>query len=88
MVSFLMARGADPHQKLPFDQGKTVIAFATRMHSPLLPLLDPPSPPAVPAPALAKADTGAPLRRDAGGTGEVRPLRAAALAAGETTTPR
>ena len=27
MVRFLMARGADPRRKLPFDSGKTVIAL-------------------------------------------------------------
>ena len=43
MVGFLMARGASPQQKLPFDPGKTVVAFAAQMQSPMLSLLDPPT---------------------------------------------
>ncbi len=39
MVRFLMAHGADPRRKLPFDQGKTVLAFAAAIRSPMLPLL-------------------------------------------------
>ena len=46
MVGFLMARGADPKQKLPFDPGKTVVAFAAQMKSPMLAVLDPPGRPA------------------------------------------
>jgi hypothetical protein len=57
MVAFLLSRGANPRQKLPFDPNKTVIAFAAEMKSPLLPLLDPPRPVPPPTPALAKADT-------------------------------
>ncbi len=53
MVVFLMARGANPHQKLPFDQGKTVITFAAQMKSPMLALLDPPA---------AQAADAAPVR--------------------------
>ncbi len=41
MVGFLMARGANPRQKLPFDQAKTVIAFAVEMNSPMLAVLEP-----------------------------------------------
>ncbi len=43
MVGFLMARGADPKQKLPFDPGKTVVTFAAQMNSPMLAVLDPPA---------------------------------------------
>ena len=42
MVGFLMARGADPKQKLPFDPGKTVVSFAAEMNSPMFAVLDPP----------------------------------------------
>lgn len=42
MVGFLLARGADPQQKLPFDPGKTVTTFATQMRSPMLALLERP----------------------------------------------
>lgn len=52
MVGFLMARGADPKQKLPSEPSRTVIGFATSISSPMLALLDPPAPPS-PAAALA-----------------------------------
>ena len=42
MVSYLIAHGADPRKKLPFDPDKTVIAFAASIKSPMLPLLNPP----------------------------------------------
>ena len=42
MVEFLMARGASPWQKLPSDPGRSVLNLATEIHSPMLPLLDPP----------------------------------------------
>ncbi|MEO7114625.1 MAG: hypothetical protein ABIZ18_02075 [Caldimonas sp.] len=52
MVQFLMAHGADPRKKLPFDSGTTVIGFATAIKSPVLALLDPPHPtPAAPTAA-------------------------------------
>ncbi|MCE9657970.1 MAG: hypothetical protein K8R60_05380 [Burkholderiales bacterium] len=41
MVGFLMARGADPAQKLPSDPQKTVASFAAQMKSPMLAVLDP-----------------------------------------------
>jgi len=50
MVGFLMARGADPMRRLPFDPDRTVISFAASIKSPLLTLLDPPAA-APPAPA-------------------------------------
>ncbi len=43
MVGFLMARGANPRQKLPFDPSKTVSAFAAEMNSPMLAVLQPPA---------------------------------------------
>lgn len=59
-VAFLLARGADPRQKLPFDTGKTVIAYAAERKSPHLALLDPPRPEA-PAPRrLARTDRVSP----------------------------
>jgi hypothetical protein len=88
MVSFLMARGADPRQKLPFDQGRTVIAFATKMKSPLLPLLNPPSLPAPSAPALAKAETGALFKHDTANSSPVHAAHAAAQVGLDATTPR
>ena len=44
MVSFLLAHGADPRQKLPFDTARTVIGFAKAIKSPVLTLLDAPAP--------------------------------------------
>ena len=50
MVGFLMARGADPRKRLPFDPDRTVIGFAASIKSPMLSVLDPPpEPPARPA---------------------------------------
>jgi len=63
MVRFLLAHGADPRRKLPFDSGTTVIGFATAIKSPVLALLDPPRPtPAAPVVAptttLARSTVG------------------------------
>ncbi|HEX2542252.1 MAG TPA: hypothetical protein VHM00_14360 [Caldimonas sp.] len=44
MVVFLMARGADPRARLPFEPTRTVIGFAAAMKSPMLAVLDPPAP--------------------------------------------
>jgi hypothetical protein len=41
MVVFLLARGANPAQKLPSDPQKTVVSFAAQMKSPMLAVLDP-----------------------------------------------
>jgi hypothetical protein len=43
MVAFLMSRGANPWQKLPFDSGRSVVEYARALGSPLVPLLDPPA---------------------------------------------
>jgi hypothetical protein len=66
MVGFLMARGASPQQKLPFDAGKTVVGFAAQMQSPMLSLLESPTRSAAiadPRPALpALIQTSAVMR--------------------------
>lgn len=54
MVAFLLARGADPWQRLPFDAGRTVVQYARSLRSPHLALLDPP-PPAAPVYAATLA---------------------------------
>ena len=76
-VRFLMAHGADPRHKLPFDPGRNVISFAAAIKSPMVALLDAPPARAVPVPAttLAQTSPGA----DAGrATGVARPARQAA----------
>jgi hypothetical protein len=80
MVAFLMARGADPHKKLPFDPGRTVIAFAASIKSPMVAVLDPPvAPPPATSATYAKSNAAGAkvLRRPAG--------YEALPAAGETT---
>ena len=54
MVVFLMARGADPHERVPFDNGKTLIAYASALKSPLVDVLDPPARAVVPHTQLAE----------------------------------
>jgi hypothetical protein len=77
-VRFLLAHGADPHSKLPFDGGKNVIAFAAAIRSPMLALLDDPAravPAPLPATTLAQSAAGI----DGGRAGAVsRPARQAA----------
>ncbi len=100
MVRFLLAHGADPRRKLPFDSGTTVVGFATAIKSPMLALLDPPRPiPAAPIPpttttlARSNADDDAsrrPAARTVRDTGQ-RPMRQAArfdikADAGDTTS--
>ena len=41
-VDFLMARGADPWQRLPFNPAMSVVSYARSINSPCLSLLDPP----------------------------------------------
>ena len=75
-VRFLLAHGADPRSKLPFDGGKNVIAFAAAIKSPMLALLDEPAR-AMPVPATTLAQTAADA--DGGRAGGVsRPARQAA----------
>ena len=76
-VRFLMAHGADPRSKLPFDQGKNVIGFAAAIRSPMVALLDAPAARTVPVPTttLAQTATGAEGGRAAGVS---RPARQAA----------
>ena len=78
MVSFLLAHGANPRTKLPFDPSHTVLAFAKSIKSPSLALLDAPAAPVVAPTALASTSVG-----DGGGgakprDGSTRPLRQAA----------
>ncbi len=64
MVEFLIGRGADPRQKLPFDTGKTVLTFAVQMKSPMVALLDPPpASTGSPSTSVAVAKTTAPAAR-------------------------
>jgi hypothetical protein len=51
MVSYLLAHGANPRQRLPFDPSQSVIAYARTLHSPLVAMLEAPAD--VPAPRLA-----------------------------------
>ncbi len=53
MVEFLLARGADARQRLPFDTGTSVLQYARNLHSPQVALLDPPVVPTVVAGADA-----------------------------------
>lgn len=55
LVSYLLARGADPWKSLPHDPGKTVISFAQQVKSPSLPLLQAPQVAAAPAGAKVGA---------------------------------
>jgi hypothetical protein len=52
MVSYLLAHGANPRQRLPFDPSQSVIAYARALHSPLVATLEAP---AATAPRLASA---------------------------------
>ena len=42
MVSYLLAHGANPRQRLPFDPSQSVIAYARTLHSPLVAMLEAP----------------------------------------------
>ena len=76
-VRFLLAHGADPRTKLPFDSGKNVIAFAAAIKSPMVALLDAPVASVAPVAAttLAQTAAGADGARAAGVS---RPARQAA----------
>ena len=58
MVKFLLAHGANPWQKLPYDAGSSVVHYARVLKSPQLALLDPPTSPA--APTLVATAFGGP----------------------------
>jgi len=53
LVSYLMARGADPWRALPHDPGQSVVSYARQLKSPSLELLDPPWRSIVAAPSAA-----------------------------------
>lgn len=59
MVEFLLARGASPWQKLPFDAGSSVVQYARALKSPQLALLDPPLVPTL-VPTVVAATAGGP----------------------------
>ena len=42
MVSYLLAHGANPRQRLPFDPSQSVVAYARTLHSPLVAMLEAP----------------------------------------------
>jgi hypothetical protein len=76
MVSFLLAHGAKPNQKLPFDPSRSVVAFAKSIKSPSLALLEARTSPAAPPPmttTLASTAAG-------DGAGGARPRRDGARA--------
>jgi hypothetical protein len=52
-VDYLLARGANPWQKLPHAPAQTVVSLALELRSPLVTLLDPPRSKVVPAPPAA-----------------------------------
>jgi len=79
MVSFLLAHGANPRQKLPFDTSRTVIGFAKAIKSPVLTLLDAPAPALpseIPATALASSGEAAGGARPQRDGGSLRPVAA------------
>jgi hypothetical protein len=59
VVARLLAAGADPRQKLPFDRGQTVLGYATAMKSPHVALLDPSARHLLPTPRLAQIEAPA-----------------------------
>ncbi len=62
MVGFLMARGADPRKRLPFDPGRTIIGYAASIRSPMLAVLDPPPERPLPPAAYATRSSGTTAR--------------------------
>ena len=56
-VEFLLARGANPWQKLPFDSATSVVQYARVLNSPQLGLLDPPR-----VPTVVAASAGSPAK--------------------------
>jgi hypothetical protein len=93
MVKYLLARGANPRQKLPFDPEHTVVGFARSIKSPMVALLDEPATGVAAPTRLAHSSAGDDV---AGGSAKAaresapRSLRQAARfdspsASGETT---
>jgi hypothetical protein len=62
VAQFLMARGADPNQRLPSNQQQSVIDLARTLKSPILALLEAPEAKTTPARLAALADPAG--RRD------------------------
>ena len=92
MVSFLLAHGANPRQKLPFDTSRTVIGFAKAIRSPVLTLLDAPAqalPSAIPTTTLASTGEAAGRSRPQRDGSSLRPVTArfeTPATAGEAST--
>jgi len=92
MVSFLLAHGANPRQKLPFDTSRTVIGFAKAIRSPVLTLLDAPAqglPSAIPTTTLASTSDAAGGARPQREAASLRPATARfdpPVTAGEAST--
>ena len=57
-LEFLMAHGASPWRKLPFDSGSSVVQYARTLNSPLVAVLDPP--PVQPVAPTVLATTSSP----------------------------
>jgi len=91
-VSFLLAHGANPRQKLPFDTSRTVIGFAKAIRSPVLTLLDAPAqglPSAIPTTTLASTSDAAGGARPQREAASLRPATARfdpPVTAGEAST--
>jgi hypothetical protein len=58
-IDFLMARGADPWQRLPFNPGMSVVSYARSINSPYIGVLDPPVLKPVPGRRTAPQDNKA-----------------------------
>ena len=91
MVSFLLAHGANPRRKLPFDTSRTVIGFARAIKSPVLTLLDAPAPTlpsAIPTTLASTGDIAGGVRpqRDAGSLRATTARFDAPATAGEAST--
>ena len=58
VVEYLLAHGANPRQRMPFDPSLSVIGYAKSMKSPMVALLE--APPVVAAPRLASSEGSRP----------------------------
>jgi hypothetical protein len=63
MVEFLLARGADPRQRLPSNENQTVIAYARVLKSPQLPMLEGSAPRLARTAPIASVAAAAPAER-------------------------